>query len=130
MGKKGTEPALGHRERQIVDAVYQLGEATARDVLAALPDPPTYSSVRKMLSLLEDKGLLRHRREGTVYVYRPVTSRQSASRTAVRHLLTTFFGGSATDAVNAILDVTSRELDDDDFARLRQIIERARKEGQ
>ena len=130
MEKRKEEQALGHRERQIMDAVYRLGEASVGEVLAELPDPPGYSSVRKMLSLLEEKGQLRHRREGTKYIYRPTRSRESASRSAVKHLLATFFGGSASEAVNAILDVSSSRLGDDEFARLRQIIEDARKEGQ
>ena len=130
MGKPKEDQPLGHRERQIMDAVYRLGEASVGEVLAELPDPPGYSSVRKMLSLLEEKGQLRHRREGTKYIYRPRRSRESASRSAVKHLLATFFGGSASEAVNTILDVSSSRLGDDEFARLRQIIEDARKEGQ
>ncbi len=129
--KKGKQQqSLGHRERQIMDTVYRLGEASVGEVLKGLPDPPTYSSVRKMLSLLEEKGLLRHRRQGTKYIYRPVRSRESASRSAVKHLLSTFFGGSATEAVNAILDVSSTNLSDDDLTRLRKMIDEAREEGQ
>ena len=130
MSPKKNQPALGHRERQIMDAVFRRGEASVGDVLESIPDPPTYSTVRKMMSLLEEKGLLRHRREGTKYIYRPVESRDSASRAAVQHLLATFFSGSATDAVNAILDVSSDDLAKEDFTRLRKMIEQARKEGQ
>jgi predicted transcriptional regulator len=130
MGKKQSAAPLGHRERQIIDTVYKLGEASVSDVLNELPDPPSYSSVRKMLSLLEVKGLLRHREERTKYVYRPTLPVQSASRAAVKHLMATFFSGSATETVNAILDVSSRKLNEDDFDRLLQIIENARREGQ
>ncbi len=123
------DPPLGHRERQIMDAVFRLGEASVGDVLKALADPPTYSTVRKMMSLLEQKGLLKHRREGTKYIYQPLKSREVASRSAVKHLLATFFSGSATDAVNAILDVSSDDLDKGDFDRLRKMINQARNEG-
>ena len=130
MPTKKRQPTLGHRERQIMDAIFRRGEASVREVLELLPDPPTYSTVRKMMSLIEKKGLLRHRREGTKYIYRPVEPREVASRSAVQHLLATFFSGSATDAVNAILDVSSDTLGKQDFARLRKMIEQARKEGQ
>lgn len=130
MVKRNNPPALGHRERQIMDAVYRLGEASVTDVLEQIPDPPGYSSIRKMLSLLEHKGHLRHRRDGAKYIYRPTRSSEAASRSAVKHLLSTFFAGSATEAVNAILDVSASQLEDDDFARLRAIIEQARQEGQ
>lgn len=132
MGKRKGAAAmpLGHRERQIVDAVFKLGEASVSDVRREIPDPPSYSSVRKMLSLLEEKGLLKHREEGTKYVYRPTQSPRSASRVAVKHLMATFFSGSATEAVNAILDVSSNDLDEKDFARLRKLIDDAKQEGQ
>src|SRR4051794_6281389 len=94
---------LGARERQIMDVIYQLGEASVAEVLAKLPDPPTYSAVRTMIRLLETKGLLRHRQVGTKYVYRPAHSREAAKRSALKHLMQTFFAGSATDAVAAIL---------------------------
>jgi predicted transcriptional regulator len=129
MAKKKNQ-SLGHRERQILDAVYRLGEASVADVLRVIPDPPGYSSVRKMMSLLEEKGLLRHRREGTKYIYRPVRSRESASRSAVKHLLATFFSSSPSEAVNAILDVSSSNLTDKEFERMRAIIDQARMEGQ
>jgi BlaI family transcriptional regulator, penicillinase repressor len=130
MAKKKVPQDLGRRERQIMDAIYQLGEASVSDVLARLPSPPSYSAVRTMIRLLEEKGFLRHRREGTKYVYRPTQSRKVASRSALTHLLNTFFGGSAADAMAAILDVSSENLNDDDLERLEQIIEQARKEGQ
>lgn len=130
MGKKKAKESLGHRERQIMDVVFRLGEASVTDVLKEISDPPSYSSIRKMLSLLEEKGFLKHREEGTKYVYRPTRSRQLESRNAVRHLMSTFFSGSATEAVNAILDVSSNKLDEQDFARLRELIDDARREGQ
>lgn len=130
MGKKKVKDALGHRERQILDTVYQLKEASVGEVLAEIPDPPSYSTIRKMLSLLEEKGFLRHREDGNRYVYRPARSHRTAGRSAARHLLSTFFAGSAADAMNAILDVSASRLDDQEIARLQQLIDDARKESQ
>ncbi len=129
MPRKHQTSGLGARERQIVDAIYQLGEASVAEVLANLTDPPSYSAVRTMVRLLETKGLLRHRQIGTRYVYRPTRSRESASRSALTHVMETFFGGSATDAVAAILDVSASRLTDDDLGRLEQLIDQARREG-
>jgi BlaI family transcriptional regulator, penicillinase repressor len=130
MAKEFSERSLGARERQIMDVIYQLGEASVSEVREQLADPPSYSSVRTMIRLLERKGLLKHRQEGARYVYWPVRSRESASRSALRHLLATFFGGSAPDAVAAILDVSAEKLDQQDLKRIKQMIEQARKEGQ
>jgi predicted transcriptional regulator len=130
MAKQHSEHKLGARERQIMDVIYQLGEAAVGDVRDRPPNPPSYSAVRTMIRHLEGKGLLKHRQDGARYVYRPVRSRESASRSALQHLLATFFGGSAPDAVAAILDVSAEKLDDQDFQRIQQMIEQARKEGQ
>ena len=129
MGKKKSARDLGRRERQIMDVIYQLGEASVSDVLKGLPDPPSYSAVRTMIRLLEGKGFLRHRRDGTRYVYRPTQSKETASRSALRHLLRTFFAESPTDAVAAILDVTSEDLTDENLSRIKRMIDEARKEG-
>ena len=129
MGRKKTAHDLGRRERQIMDVIYQLGEASVGDVLSGLPDPPSYSAVRTMIRLLEGKGFLRHRRDGTRYVYQPTQSKDSASRSALRHLLKTFFAENPSDAVAAILDVTSEDLIDEDLSRIELMIEDARKEG-
>jgi predicted transcriptional regulator len=120
---------LGRRERQIMDVVFELGEASVSDVRARIPDPPSYSAVRTMIRYLENKGLLRHRREGTRYIYRPREAKESVSRSALRHLIKTFFAGSAADTVAAILDVNSDELSDEDLNLLERLIDRARKEG-
>ncbi|MCA9078333.1 MAG: BlaI/MecI/CopY family transcriptional regulator [Planctomycetaceae bacterium] len=128
MAKKKSKRDLGARERQIMDVIFELEEASVSDVLEKLADPPSYSSVRTMIRLLESKGFLRHRREGTKYVYRPTQSRASASKSALRHLLQTFFGGSAPDAVAAILD--SEQLSPDELARIEKLIEDAQQEGQ
>lgn len=129
MTKRKGAQELGRRERQIMDAVYQLGEASVGDVLARLPNPPSYSAVRTMIRLLERKGYLRHRKAGTKYVYRPTEPHESASRSAIGHLLDTFFGGSASDAMAALLDVSNKRLSDADYRQMQQLIEQARKEG-
>jgi predicted transcriptional regulator len=129
MTKSVFRDSLGARERQIMDAIYRLGEASVGEVLAELPDPPTYSAVRTMVRLLEGKGLLRHRQVGTKYVYRPAHSREAAKRSALKHLMQTFFGGSAADAVAALLDPAVAKLSDDDIQRLERLIQEARQEG-
>lgn len=120
---------LGRRERQILDVIFRLGEASVGDVLEHLTDPPAYDSVRTMIRLLEKKGFLRHRREGTKYIYRPIQSHESASRSALSHLMQTFFQGSAAETVAAIFDVSSDDLSEEELKRLEQLIEQARKEG-
>jgi predicted transcriptional regulator len=129
MPRKHHASGLGARERQILDAIYRLGEASVAKVLADLPDPPSYSAVRTMIRVLERKGLLQHRQVGIKYVYRPSQSRDSAAQSALSHVMETFFGGSAPDAVAAILDVSSAKMTDDDLRRLERIIEQARREG-
>jgi predicted transcriptional regulator len=126
---KPYEAGLGARERQIMDAIYELREASVAEVLARLTDPPSYSAVRTMIRSLEAKGLLRHRQVSTRYVYRPAHSRDEAGLSALRHLMRTFFGGSAADAVAAILDPSVATLSDDDVARLERLIRDARREG-
>ena len=120
---------LGRRERQIMDAVYRLGRATAAEVLAELPDPPSYSAVRGMLRLLEDKGYLRHEQDGPRYVYVPRHALHNARRSALRHVVQTFFEGSAEQAMAALIDENGRKLSDDELRRMGELIERARKEG-
>src|SRR5947209_15477149 len=115
---KPHDAGLGARERQIMDAIYELREASVAEVLAKLPDPPSYSAVRTMIRALEAKGLLRHRQVGNKYVYRARRSRASAARSAITHLMQTFFGGSAAGAVAAILDASASRLTDDDLGRI------------
>lgn len=129
MGKRKSTRDLGRRERQIMDVIFQLGEASVSDVRNGIPDPPSYSAVRTMIRLLEAKGFLSHRRDGTRYVYRPTQSRERARRSALQHLLKTFFSESPTDAVAAILDVKSGDLTEDDLKRIERLIDEARKEG-
>ena len=121
---------LGKRERQIVETVQRIGEASVSDVLAALADPPSYSSVRTMLTLLVDKKWLKCRRDGKRYLYRPAASKERSQRTALERLLETFFGGSAGDAAAAILDQSAHEMTDEELDRLTQLIEEARARNQ
>jgi len=120
---------LSRRERQIVDALYKLGRASAAEVRAELPDPPSYSAVRALLRILEDKGHVRHEQDGPRYVYAPTVARDSAKRSAMRHILHTFFDGSAAQAMSALLDVSSSRLSDSELDRLERLIDEARKQG-
>src|SRR3954452_2310616 len=98
-------PTLGRRERQIMDIVFRLGRASAAEVLAELPDPPTYTAVRGMLRWLEEKGLLRHERNGLRYVYTATADPARVRTPALRHMVKTFFGGSPEEAVTALLEL-------------------------
>jgi len=121
---------LSRRERQIMEIVYERGRATAADVRAHMPDPPSYSAVRAMLRILEEKGHLRHEQDGPRYAFLPTVPRQEASETALRKLVRTFFGGSPEGAMAALLDLESDQLDEKALQRLSEMIEEARKEGQ
>lgn len=121
--------ALSRREREMMDIVYRSGRASASDVLEQLREPPSYSAVRTTLRILEDKGLLRHERSGKRYVYRPRFSREKARRSAIEHLVSTFFGGSASGAVLALLEQPGLEIRDDEQRRMRALIAQARKDG-
>lgn len=117
---------LSRRERQIMDAIYSLERASAAQVLAALPDPPSLSSVRKLILILEEKGHLRHTQEAKHHVYLPTQPRQSAAKSAMRQVLTTFFGGNLETAVATLLSEAETELTDAEAARLSAMIEEAR----
>lgn len=119
------EKALSKRERQIMDIVFQSGEVSAAEVHSKLPDAPTYTAVRTMMRLLEEKGLLRHRSEGRKYIYSPKKSATTAGRSAMRRVLDVFFDGSLEDAVAAHLNDPRMRLDSNDLSRLRSIIEDA-----
>jgi predicted transcriptional regulator len=119
---------LSRRERQIMDVIYRRGRATAAEVLEDIPDPPSYSAVRALLRLLEDKGHVRHEQDGPRYVYVPMVNRDRARQTALKHVVRTFFDGSATDAVAALLDGESK-LDSAELDRLSAMIDQARREG-
>ncbi|HKJ01855.1 MAG TPA: BlaI/MecI/CopY family transcriptional regulator [Longimicrobiales bacterium] len=120
---------LSRRERQIMDAIYRLGVAAVSDVLAEIPDPPTYSSVRAMMGKLEEKGHLTHEQDGARYVYSATQPRGEARATALRRVMRTFFDGSPSKAVAAVLDVSDGELSDEELDELTVLIENARRRG-
>jgi predicted transcriptional regulator len=117
---------LSRRERQIMDVLYQKGRATAAEVMELLPDPPSYSSVRALLRILEEKGHARHEMDGTKYVFIPSVHRDKAKRSAIRHLVQTFFDGSPERAVAALLDLSSGRLSDEEVERMTRLIEKSR----
>jgi len=123
------QKSLSRRERQIMDILYEMKEATALQVLDRLPFPPGYSAVRALLRVLEEKGHVLHRQDGPRYVYAPVLAREKARRTALEHLLKTFFDNSTEDAVAALLDISEDSLSDDDYHRLLDLVRKARSEG-
>jgi BlaI family transcriptional regulator, penicillinase repressor len=120
---------LGKRERQIVEAVYRLDEASVSQVLAEIADPPGYSSVRAMLGTLVQKDVLAYRHEGKRYLYRPVASKGKTQKSAVRRLVAGLFAGRASDAMAALLDVAGGSLTDEELDRIRQLIDQTRKEN-
>ena len=124
-----TELHLSRRERQIMDALHQRGRATAAEVQAALPEAPGYSAVRALLRILEDKGHIKHRREGARYVYLPRAKQETARRSALKRVVSTFFQGSVTQAMAALLETADTQLPDSELHKLQQIIEQARKDG-
>jgi predicted transcriptional regulator len=124
-----TDKSLSRRERQIMDIVYEIKEASAQQVLERLPAPPSYSAVRALLRVLEQKGHLVHRQDGPRYVYVPRLPKDKARRSALAHLRQTFFDGSTTDVVAALLDISEADLSEEDYARLTELIDKARREG-
>jgi predicted transcriptional regulator len=120
---------LSRRERQIMDAVYAAGPSTAAEVRSALPEAPSYSAVRALLKILENKGHLRHTEEAGKYIYAPTRPRGTAARSALRRVLKTFFDNSASKAVAALLDAVDADLSHDELAELSALIDQARSKG-
>jgi predicted transcriptional regulator len=120
---------LSRRERQIMDVLYRKGSATVAEVLENMPDPPSYSAVRALLRILEEKGHIRHEESEGKYVFMPKVTRDKAKRSAIRHLVQTFFDGSPEEAVAALLDSSSSKLSDEELDRLQELIDKARKGG-
>jgi BlaI family transcriptional regulator, penicillinase repressor len=120
---------LTRRERQIMDILYKRGRVTASDVLAELPGSPHYSTVRTQLRVLEEKGHVTHEEDGVRYVYMPALPRRAARKSALRHLVDTFFDGSAEQVVAAVLGGEGAKLSDEELDRIAELIDRAKKEG-
>ena len=129
MSPKETHLHLSRRERQIMDVIYAHGAVSVQEVVDRIPDPPSYSAVRAMLRVLEEKGHVKHREDGPRYLYLPTVPRDEASRSALRQLVRTFFDGSAEQAAAALLDMSGSELSEEELDRLSKTIEQARKEG-
>ncbi len=121
--------SLSRRERLIMDILFRRGRATAADVMAELPSDPSYSTVRTQLRVLEQKGHVRHEQEGLRFIYAPVVARQTARKSALRHVIETFFDGSPEKAVAALLGGEATKLSDDELDRIASLITKARKEG-
>jgi len=120
---------LSRRERQIMDVLYRMSRAGVTEVQQSLPDPPSYSAVRALLRILEEKDHIRHEEKDGRYIYVPKVSRDTAKRSALRQMVDTFFAGSPAEAVAALLDQSAAKLSDKDLDRLQELVERARKEG-
>src|SRR5580658_5836770 len=121
----------GHsrREREILDALYKLGKASAAEIREQIPNPPTYTAIRTHLTILEKKGHVRHASDGTRYIYEPLVGREQMGRRAIDSLLTTFFDNSVERAVAALITRKDSEMSNDELERLQQLIEKARREG-
>ena len=120
-------PHLSRRERQIMDVLYRAGRATAAEIRAGLHDAPSDSAVRTMLRILEDKGHVRHELDGLRFVYLPTVARDKAKRSALKHVLDTFFDGSASQVVAALVDLAPSDLGEEEMARLQRIVDRAKR---
>ncbi|MFH2002885.1 MAG: BlaI/MecI/CopY family transcriptional regulator [Planctomycetota bacterium] len=125
---KKTHLQLSRRERQIMEIVYKLGNASAADVQQAMPDPPGYSAVRALLRLLEEKKQLKHKKVGRKYVFLPTVDPEQASRSALKNLMHTFFDNSVEQAVASLLDLNAKKLTQEDLDRLQCLIDQAREE--
>ena len=126
MSAKHAPALLTKRERQIVDALYKMGRATAAEIMAAVPGAPTYSTIRTQLRVLETKGHVRHEEQGLRYVYMPTVPRSAARKSALKHLVETFFDGSSAKAVAALLGGEASKVSDDDLDRIAEILKNAR----
>src|SRR3954462_13659987 len=122
-----SHPHLSRREREIIDILYRKGSATAAEVMESMKNAPGYSAVRAQLATLEQKGHVRHEKDGAKYVFIPTLHPNNAKRSALRHLIHTFFGGSREQAVAALLDVSPSQLSGEELDRLAELIEKARK---
>ena len=120
---------LSRRERQIMDALYRLGKATAMEVLEGMPDPPSYTAVRTLLRIMEGKGHIRHTQEGSRYIYQPCLSREKARRSVLESVIQNFFEGSRQKLFAALLDGGAGKLSRDELNSLSELVDLARKEG-
>jgi predicted transcriptional regulator len=129
MSKRGAQGQLTKRERQIMDVLYRLGRATAAQIMERMPGAPGYSTIRTQLRVLETKGHVKHEEQGLRYIYMPTVPRHSAARSALRHLVDTFFDGSSAKAVAALLGGEASRVSDDDLERIAQLVRNARSDA-
>ena len=129
MTQKPETPALSRRERQVMDILHRRAEATVAEIMAELPDPPTYSAVRSVLRILGEKELIRYREDGPRYVYYPAQDTETARDDVLAHVVRTYFAGSPEQAVTALLRMSDVDMKDDEIQRLRDTIRRARQNG-
>jgi predicted transcriptional regulator len=129
MTDKPETPALSRRERQVMDILHRRAEATVAEIMAELPDPPTYSAVRSVLRILGEKDLIRYKEDGPRYVYYPTQDTETARDDVLAHVVRTYFAGSPEQAVTALLRMSDVDMKDDDIERLRETIRRARQSG-
>jgi predicted transcriptional regulator len=127
--KKATNPPLSRREREVMDILYRFGEATVAEVMEELADPPTYSAVRSILRILENRGHIAHREDGPRYVYSPAVGREKARRAALDQLVNTFFEGSSEQAVVALLRRSDLDISESQIERLARAVKKAAEEG-
>ncbi len=120
---------LSRRERQIMDIVYEMNEATVAQVLELIPDPPSYSTVRALLGVLEEKGHLIHKQQGPRYIYSPTIPREEARQNALKHVLETFFDKYTEVVVAALLNISEVDLSKEEYKRLTKLIKKAQNEG-
>lgn len=133
MEEKPSKPNLQHlsrRERQIMDAVFRLGKATAAEIVANIPDPPTRDAVRRMIRILEEKGFLTHEEDGPRYIYKPTVKPEKAQKSALDHVVQTYFKGSVANAIASLLESSSESIPDDELETIVNLIEKANREGQ
>ena len=129
MKKNHKDRGLSRRERQIIEALYRLGKASAADIRTALPNPPSYTAVRTHLTILEDRGHIKHQSDGPRYIYEPVVPREEMARTAIEGVLLNFFDNSVERVVATLLDRKESQISHEQLDRLARMIEQARKEG-
>lgn len=129
MKKQDPHSDLSRRERQIMDALYRLGQAPASDIRDAMPDPPSYTAVRTMLTILQEKGHVRFEKDGAKYIYMPVVSRDEVAKETIDRVVKNFFGGSVERVVSTLLNSQETDLTDEQVDGLKAIIEKARREG-
>ena len=127
--RKPASTALSRRERQVMDILHRRGEATVTEIMGDLPDPPTYSAVRSVLRILDERGFVRYKEHGPRYVYFPAVAAEAARDDALAHVVRTYFAGSPEQAVTALLRMSDLEMNEEDVDRLRKTINRARQRG-